>query len=149
MSLSFGRAAAAACLRGEGCGRDIVGTVRFYPSCDGVLVVAELRGLPDPEGIYAFHIHEGCSCEGEGFPRTGGHYNPENRPHPAHAGDLPPVFAHRGRAFMAVYTGRFTISEIIGRTIVLHARPDDFTSQPAGAAGEKIACGEIRRVGRC
>ncbi len=33
------------------------------------------------------------------------------------------------------------------RTIVLHARPDDFTSQPAGAAGAKIACGEIRRVG--
>lgn len=147
MSLSFGRPAAEACLRGECREREIVGTVRFYPYCDGVLVAAELCGLPDPDGVYAFHIHEGCSCEGRGFPETGGHYDPEDRPHPEHAGDLPPIFAHKGRAFMAVYTGRFCLSEIIGRTIVLHARPDDFTSQPAGAAGAKIACGEIRRVG--
>lgn len=147
MSVSFGRAAAIACLRGECRGRKITGTVRFYPYCSGVLVAAELHGLPDPDGIYAFHIHEGRSCEGRGFPETGGHFDPEDRPHPEHAGDLPPIFSYGGRAFMAVYTGRFTIPEIIGRTVVLHAQPDDFTTQPSGAAGAKIACGEIRRVG--
>lgn len=147
MSLFFGRPAAAACLRGEGCGREILGKVRFYPYCDGVLIAAEFSGLPDPDGVYAFHIHEGRSCEGRGFPQTGGHFNPEARPHPGHAGDLPPVFSNGGRAFMAVYTAHFTIPEILGRTVVLHAQPDDFTTQPSGASGAKIACGEIRRTG--
>ena len=46
-------------------------------------------------------------------------------------------------AYMCVYTDRFTISEIIGRTVIIHNMLDDFTSQPSGNAGEKIACGEI------
>ena len=44
---------------------------------------------------------------------------------------------------MAVYTKRFYPEEIVGRTAVIHSKPDDFTSQPSGNAGEKIACGEI------
>jgi len=45
---------------------------------------------------------------------------------------------------MVFLTDRFTISEIIGKTIVIHISPDDFKSQPAGDAGKKIACGEIK-----
>ena len=47
---------------------------------------------------------------------------------------------------MAVLTDRFRIPEIIGRTVVIHSGRDDFTSQPAGDSGTRIACGVIRPV---
>jgi Cu-Zn family superoxide dismutase len=131
-------------------GSRITGTVAFYPFRDGVLVMADIHGLPRtrgdcPDGFFALHIHQGGSCEGEGFPLTGSHYDPKNCPHPGHAGDLPPLLSNSGHAFMAVYTNRFTVPEITGRTVIIHSMPDDFTTQPAGAAGEKIACGVIHR----
>ncbi len=61
---------------------------------------------------------------------------------------MQPVFGIVGYACMAVFTDRFSIEEIVGRTVILHADPDDFISQPAGMSGARIACGEIRRVGR-
>ena len=67
-------------------------------------------------------------------------------PHPCHTGDLPPLLAWDGRAFLIVRTGRFRLADVIGRTVVIHAMPDDFATQPSGHSGEKIACGVIRRV---
>ena len=123
------------------------GTVKFYPQSNGTLVVADISGLPESEtGFFAFHIHEGGDCGGKGFSNTGNHYNPENVPHPRHAGDLPPLLSNRGRASMAVVTGRFRVQDVIGRTVVIHSHPDDFHTQPSGGAGEKIACGVIRRT---
>ena len=75
-----------------------------------------------------------------------GHLNPGDCPHPHHAGDLPPLFGCAGRALLAVYTDRFRVPEILGRTVVIHSGPDDFTSQPAGNSGSKIACSVIRRA---
>lgn len=131
----------------------IRGMVRFYQTKSGVLVEAEVAGLPhgdDPcaADIFGFHIHEGPACTGNNadpFADTGSHYNPEGCPHPAHAGDLPPLFGNRGLAFMTVLTDRFIVDEIAGRTIVIHRSPDDFTSQPSGNSGIKIACGQIHR----
>ena len=77
------------------------------------------------------------------FADVGKHYNPQNCPHPAHAGDMPPFFSNNGYAVQMFLTDRFTVEEIIGKTIIVHSGPDDFTSQPAGNAGMKIACGEI------
>ena len=71
------------------------------------------------------------------------HYNPKSCPHPYHAGDLPPLFSANGYAYSAVLTDRFTVDEIIGKTVVIHSSPDDFTTQPSGNAGRKIACGVI------
>ena len=144
---SFGRAAAEARLRGERDGKCILGTLRFYPYGEGTLVVATLDSLPDGggDGVYALHIHEGASWEGTGYSQAGAHYAPDGRPQPCHAVDLPSVFSHKGRAVMAVYTGRFCISDIVGKTVVLHAGCDDFQSKPAGNTGEKIASGEILR----
>ena len=71
------------------------------------------------------------------------HYNPDTCAHPQHAGDLPPLFGNNGYAFSMFLTNRFSVSEIIGRTVILHSAPDDFTSQPAGNSGVKIACGVI------
>ncbi len=122
----------------------IFGSVKFYTMGKGVLVVADLGGLPKSEtGIFAMHIHSGGSCSGEGFSETDGHFDPEGVPHPNHAGDLPPLISCDGSAFLAVLTNRFAVSQIVGKTLVIHSDPDDFRSQPAGNAGEKIACGVI------
>lgn len=135
---------AMAVLKGKG---KLRGTVKLYSVPGGSLVAVEATGLPESgSGFFALHIHEGGSCGGEDFADSGRHYNPENVPHPGHAGDLPPLLNMGGRAFLAVETDRFFVEDVIGRTAVLHSRSDDFRTQPAGDAGEKIACGVIRWV---
>lgn len=111
-----------------------------------MLVVAEISGLPESEtGFFGFHIHQDESCSGVDFFRTGSHYDPMNQTHPKHTGDLPPLLACQGKAYMSVKTDRFSVKEILGRTVVIHSDPDDFRSQPAGNAGKKMACGVIRK----
>ena len=134
---------------------DIEGTVVFYPENEGVLVLTALSGLPVPEDvcggtIHAMHIHEGGSCSGneeDPFADAGNHYNPNDCPHPQHAGDLPPVFANGGSAWNAVLLDRFSIDDVIGKTVILHASYDDFQTQPSGNSGAKIACGVIVGTG--
>lgn len=141
-----GRPDAIAYLRGGKDYPEIRGVVRFYQRADGVLVEVRVRGLPRTEtGFFAFHIHAGGSCAGEGFPESGGHFDPGHATHPNHAGDLPPLLGDFGRAYMQVLTGRFHVGEILGKTVILHAQPDDFHTQPSGNAGTKIACGVIRQ----
>ncbi|NLF57432.1 MAG: superoxide dismutase family protein, partial [Candidatus Hydrogenedens sp.] len=99
--------------------------------------------------VFGFHIHEGNACTGNAsdpFAATGGHFNPQSCPHPQHAGDLPPLFGNNGYAWSSVLTDRFTVDAIAGRTVVIHRRPDDFTTQPSGNSGEKIACGVIKKL---
>lgn len=130
---------------------EISGKINFYQTRIGVVLTAEVEGLPQGAGIcdnniFGFHIHQGTSCTGNSedpFANSMKHYNPNNCPHPAHAGDLPPLFGNNGYAYMSVLTNRFTVSEIIGRTVIIHLSPDDFTTQPSGNSGAKIACGRI------
>lgn len=124
----------------------ISGFVNFYQMTNGVLVAAHITGLPGTNEIFGFHIHNGTQCTGTAgdvFANTLAHYNPSQAPHPYHAGDLPPLFGNHGFAFQTVFTDRFTVQEVLHKTVVVHFGPDDFTSQPAGNAGEKIACGQI------
>lgn len=133
---------------------EIQGNVWFYQTTYGVLVVSEIQGLPKEYGncnspIFAYHIHNGENCTGNNedpFADAGTHYNPKGCPHPYHAGDLPPLFGANGFAFSAVLTNRFSVEEIIDKTIIIHSSVDDFVSQPSGNSGGKIACGEIRRI---
>lgn len=149
----FGRCPnAVAYLMGSESYSDIGGTVNFYQTSHGVLVVTEVFGLPRTKNgkmseIFAFHIHSGSSCtgtSGDPFADVQKHYDTQGNPHPYHAGDMPPLFSAQGKAFSAFLTDRFTIEEIIGKTVIIHDMPDDFTSQPAGNSGKKIACGEIK-----
>ncbi len=129
----------------------IRGQVSFKQLPNGVLVTARITGLPykkDGMGIFAFHIHEGNRCTGNSqdeFADVKGHYNPGDNSHPYHAGDLPPLFGNHGFAYMSVFTDRFSVKDIIGRTVIIHSGVDDFKSQPSGNAGAKIACGQIVR----
>ena len=135
---------------------EVCGFVYFYQMADGVLVAARVTGLPKPtqghpSGIFGFHIHSGSQCAGtseDPFADTLGHYNPEKTLHPNHAGDLPPLFGNRGFAFQVFFTDRFCVQEVLHKTVVVHSGPDDLTSQPAGNAGKKIACGEIKTFRR-
>lgn len=132
----------------------IRGEVTFHQTSAGVLVSAQVAGLPPSDGncsgrIFAFHIHSGGACTGNAddpFANALTHYDPNDCEHPHHAGDLPPLFGNHGYAFSVFLTDRFSVSEVIGKTVILHADPDDFTSQPSGKAGEKIACGEIKKI---
>ena len=72
------------------------------------------------------------------------HYNPQNTEHPNHAGDMPPLLGNQGYAYSVFYDKRFTIQEIIGRAVIIHEKPDDFTTQPSGNSGAKIGCGVIQ-----
>ena len=145
MHRCFSRPDAVAYVSGGADAPNINGQVRFYQEPRSVRVEADIAGLPkDSEtGFFGFHIHEGNSCAGIGFPQTGNHYNPDSTAHPRHASDLPPLLMQQGRAQMTVRTDRFRVQDIIGRTVVIHSNSDDFTTQPAGNAGTKIACGVI------
>ena len=143
MWIPYGRPGAVARVSGGRAAPCLFGKVKFYQAGDAVLVVAEIYGLPESKtGFFALHIHEGGSCK-ENFELTGGHYNPEEAQHPNHAGDLPSLLSCDGKAFLTVLTDRFTMKEVLGRTVVIHSGPDDFHTQPAGNAGTKIACGVI------
>lgn len=144
---------AQAYIRGSNEYLGIDGRVTFYQSPKGVLVGVEVVGLPEAERckstFLGFHIHDGQFCSGntaDAFADTGMHYNPDSCPHPSHAGDLPPLLVNNGQVFSVFLTDKIRIQEIIGKTIVIHSQADDFTTQPAGNSGTKIACGEILKL---
>ena len=149
-----GRAQAEARLTGSGDHPHLSGLVRFYQTRAGVLVCAEVRGLPHSGlpcqgGVFGFHIHKGTDCGGsmeDPFADAMSHYDPDGCQHPYHAGDLPPLFENGGYALSVFLTDRFTVDEVIGRAVIIHDHPDDFTTQPSGNSGAKIACGVIRRA---
>lgn len=124
--------------------RSIRGNVDFYPFDEGCVLVASVNNLPQTQtNIFGFHIHQKGECEGD-FTSSGGHYGEGN--HPCHKGDLPSLFSNNGSAFMAVFTNRFKVEEVIGKSLIIHHDPDDFTTQPSGNSGTRIACGLIQRV---
>lgn len=127
----------------------INGSVYFYQTDLGTLVTADISGLPsqNPCGFFGFHVHEGTRCTGNSsdpFLSAGAHYNPANAAHPCHAGDMPPLLSNDGVAYMTFLTTRFTVEEVMGHVVIIHIDPDDFTTQPSGNSGEKIACGVIK-----
>lgn len=127
---------------------ELRGIAEFYNvSFGGVVVNIEVDGLPhkkEESGFFGCHIHEFGNCT-QPFDKTGNHYNPEKTEHPYHAGDLPPLLGNGGYAWISFYDRRFTVDEIIGKSIVIHEMMDDFTTQPSGGSGTKIGCGVIER----
>ncbi len=139
---------AAAWIQGNAQNPQLRGSVKFFATpYMGILVEAEVFGLPDvstpfSSNFYAMHIHENGDCTLP-FDKTGGHYNPAKKAHPYHAGDMIPLMGNQNYAWLSFYDERFTIPEIIGRSVIIHQLPDDFRTQPSGDAGEKIGCGLI------
>ena len=118
---------------------NIDGNVTFKETKNGVLVTAKINGLPQSGTnctgrFFGFHIHEGTSCSGNAndeFADAKSHLNPTNCPHPFHMGDLPPLIENNGKAYMSVLINRFKIKDIMGKVVIIHDMPDDFTTQPS------------------
>ena len=130
------------------------GTVTFTQLGEGkVKVVADLTGLPP--GQHGFHIHEKGDMSSPDLMSTGGHFNPHGHPHggpstsPVHAGDFGNITAYgSGNAHLELETTGLTIGtgakdDIIGKPVIVHAKPDDLKSQPSGNAGARIGGGLI------
>lgn len=132
-------------------GSTVWGKVVFVEIGGKVTVRADVRGLR-PGAQFGFHVHEkgNCSAPGEHFNPTGkphGHYRVAER----HGGDLINLQADaEGNAVYAFETNLLAVTagptSVVGRTIVIHADPDDYRTQPAGNSGDAIACGVIRTV---
>ncbi|MCH5250571.1 MAG: superoxide dismutase family protein [Lachnospiraceae bacterium] len=143
---------AKAIVRGNEQHPDLCGMVLFYQTPFGVVVNAQFEGLPvmngaDANRFLGFHIHEKGDCsqnEEFDFNMTGNHYNPDNRSHPNHRGDLPPILNCNGISWQSFLTDAFTVMDVIGRSVVVHDMPDDFITQPSGNSGAKIGCGVIK-----
>lgn len=143
---------AKAIIKGNHAHPDLYGVVLLYQTPLGVLVNAQFQGLPRTWGnsrnrFLGFHIHENGDCsqnENSEFYLTGDHYNPDNRPHPNHRGDLSPILNCNGFAWQSFLTNGFMVTEVVGRSIIVHSTADDFMTQPSGNSGEKIACGIIK-----
>ncbi len=134
-----------------------VGTATFSQKANGVQL--ELKASNLTPGIHGFHIHSVGKCEGPDFKSAGPHFNPEGKQHGwdnpqgHHLGDLQNLTVGQdGKA-----TARFLIMGATlgegpkslfhegGTSLVIHEKPDDGKTDPAGNAGPRIACGVITR----
>lgn len=136
-------------------GKD-VGSVKLAQLPDGVLLTLAVKGLPT--GEHAFHVHAVGKCEPP-FTSAGGHFNPAGKKHGImvaeghHAGDMPNLHVPQGgeltvevvNAAITLAKGKpNSVFDADGSAIVIHAGADDYKSDPAGAAGGRIACGVIQ-----
>lgn len=130
--------------------KDVPGGTEVYVSVTGLPPFRPAEGNNPQVGPHGFHIHENGCCNienpNEAFKCAGGHYNPTKQPHGNHAGDFPSLFSNNGVARMSFFTNKFKVSDIIGRSVIIHESPDDYRTEPAGNSGNRIACGVIKKV---
>jgi Cu-Zn family superoxide dismutase len=132
-----------------------VGAVTLQQVTHGVLIVADLSAIPS--GTHAMHLHETGRCTPT-FDAAGGHFNPSGARHgfrnPAgpHAGDLPNIHVSSGGTLRVelfadglMLSGANGLLDEDGAAVVLHQFADDYSTDPAGASGDRIACGVITR----
>lgn len=130
-----------------------IGQVTLTEAPKGVLMRVETQGLAP--GWHGLHFHEKADCSKADFTSAGGHtHGAGDRVHgllnPAanETGDLPNLFVGAdGTGKTEVFSTFLMLSDLKdadGSAVVIHANPDDFTAQPIGGAGPRVACAEIR-----
>lgn len=132
-----------------------IGEATLRESAAGVLIKVDLRNVP--AGAHAFHVHSTGACEAPAFVSAGPHFAPGATKHGLlaqggpHAGDLPNLHVPAdGKLSLEVLASGVTLAagprsllDADGSALVLHAAADDYTTDPAGNAGGRIACGAI------
>ncbi|AZQ44149.1 superoxide dismutase family protein [Nonlabens ponticola] len=139
---------------GSKSGSDVTGSIIFTEKGDEVEMVVELVGLE--EGSHAIHLHQNGDCSADDASSAGGHWNPTSEDHGSwgdnqhHKGDIGNLQADaEGNASLVFSTDKWCIGcddenkNIVGKGVIVHAKADDFTSQPSGAAGARVACGVV------
>ncbi len=134
-----------------------IGTIQAEDSPYGLILKSDLSGLTS--GMHGFHVHQNGDCgakmsEGKSVPglAAGGHYDPRNTgrhegPYGnGHLGDLPALFVDaEGRATLPVLAPRLKVSDLKGRSLMIHAGGDNYSDNPAlGGGGMRMACGVVQ-----
>lgn len=135
-------------------GSGVEGTIEFTKIPGGVRIVADVKGLAP--GMHGFHIHEKGDCSSPDGKSAGDHFNPGKSPHAGHdseirhEGDLGNIKAdEKGNAHLELTDTKITFdgpNSIVGRSVIVHEKEDDLTTQPSGNAGARLACGVIEVV---
>lgn len=141
----------------QGVGKEI-GTITASDSKYGLILTPQLSGLPP--GLHGFHVHEKPDCsqamkDGKAVPAlaAGGHYDPavtgrhEGPYGNGHLGDLPALYvAADGKAGLPVLAPRLKVTDIKGRSLMIHAGGDNYSDAPSplGGGGSRIACGVVK-----
>ncbi len=135
----------------------VSGRLTLKPNHRGVHITGDIGGF-NPGDVRGFHIHETGDCSAVDASSAGGHFNPAKQSHGRaghgahHAGDSDNLVADaNGVAHLDVQVNGVTLgggaaNDIAGRAIIVHAQADDYTSQPTGNAGARVACGVIHVV---
>ena len=124
------------------------GAVQVEPRAGGSYLRIAVQGLP--AGEHGLHLHAVGRCDGPAFQSAGAHWNPAGKQHGhlnpagAHAGDLPNLtVSANGRGALNFLVPQQGLADADGTALVIHAKPDDFRSDPSGNSGDRIACAVI------
>lgn len=133
-----------------------LGMVMLQDTPTGVLVVTQLRGLP--AGEHGFHFHEKGMCDAkQKFTTAGAHFTAGNPQHGLlvtdkhHGGDMPNAQIGADGVLKTellntgatLASGATSLADADGSALVIHAKPDDYKTQPSGDAGDRIACAVV------
>ncbi|MGH7178432.1 MAG: superoxide dismutase family protein [Tepidisphaeraceae bacterium] len=132
---------------------NITGTVTFAKSSDGVVVTIDLSGFA-PNSTHGFHVHEKSDLSAPDLSSAGPHFNPAGHKHGglnmpmSHAGDFGNITADANGNVHATITSRdISIGTgptgVVGRSVIVHAKPDDLRTDPSGNSGARVAGGVI------
>ena len=122
-----------------------IGTAEMQPRSGGTYLRVEVQGLPP--GEHGLHLHSVGRCEGPGFQSAGSHWNPASKQHGhlnpqgAHLGDLPNMtVSSNGHGRLVFLVNVPAIADADGTSLVIHAKADDYRTDPSGNSGDRIAC---------
>ena len=135
-------------------GNTVTGSVALASSTEGVHITGSIQGLK-PDAEFGFHVHEKGDCSAPDGSSAGGHFNPTQAQHgnptgpTHHAGDMLNIQSDaQGVAQVDVTAAGTSLhgdsgTDVLGKAIVVHEGPDDYTTQPSGNSGKRVACGVI------